>query len=165
MQTCVRVPLGFALRAEGQGRRALLGDREVPEARAAALRDAADLLLAEQKHPLYEAAARRIGVRALEELRNTPLVEIKKLIDALAHVQDNMYWYEAQCALRDVVGQLHRMPRLGVDFDSLEMKPRKGAGGGEPAERPEAEDDSLADLKAALPVAPADWYDGPLWVP
>jgi hypothetical protein len=121
------------------------------------------LLLAEQRHPLYEAAARRIGVRVLEELRNTPLVEIKKLIDVLAHVHDNVYWYEAQCALRDVVGQLHRMQRLDVDFDSLEMRPRKGREGGGPTERPEVPDDFLAELKAVCPVAPADWYDGPLW--
>jgi hypothetical protein len=121
------------------------------------------LLLAEQNHPLYEAAARRIGVRVLEELQATPLVEVKKLIDVLAHVHDNMYWYEAQCALRDVVGQLHRMQRPNVDFDSLAMRPRKGANGAGPAERPEAEDDFLADLKETLPVATADWYDGPLW--
>lgn len=121
------------------------------------------LLLAEQNHPLYEAAARRIGVRALEELRNTPLVEIKKLIDVLAHVHDNMYWYEAQCALRDVVGQLHRMQRLDVDFDSLEMRPRTGADETGPTEQPEVPDDFLAELKAVCPVAPADWYDGPLW--
>lgn len=120
-------------------------------------------LLAEQRHPLYEAAARRIAVRVLEELLDTPLVEIKKLIDVLAHVHDNMYWYEAQCALRDVVGQLHRRQRLDVDFDSLEMRPGKGGDGEEPTERPEAEDDFLADVMAALPVAPADWYDGSLW--
>lgn len=120
-------------------------------------------LLAEQRHPLYEAAARRVAVRVLEELRATPLDEIKKLIDVLAHVHDNMYWYEAQCALRDVVGQLHRMQRPNVDFDSLEMRPRKKANGAGPAERPDAETNFLADLTAALPVAPADWYDGPLW--
>jgi hypothetical protein len=120
-------------------------------------------LLAEQRHPLYEAAARRLAVRVLEELLDTSLVEIKKLIDVLAHVHDNMYWYEAQCALRDVVSQLHRMQRLDVDFDSLEMRPRKGRDGAEATERPEIPDDFLAELKAVCPVAPADWYDGPLW--
>lgn len=154
--------LHYALRAKDAERSLAVASR----LRFVPLRYAMRLtaLLAEQRHPLYEAAARRIAVRVLEELRDTPLIEIKKLIDVLAHVHDNMYWSEAQCALRNVVGQLHRMQRLDVDFDSLTMRPRKGVNGVGPAKkRPEADDDFLADLKAALPVAPAGWYDGPLW--
>jgi hypothetical protein len=119
------------------------------------------LLLAEQHHPLYDAAARRIAVRVIEEL-DTPLGEVKKLIDALAHVHDYVYWYEARDALRDVVSQLHRMQRVNIDFDSLAMRPRERADGARPMDGPEAEDSFLADLKAALPVAPARWIDDPL---
>lgn len=117
------------------------------------------LLLAEKNHPLYEAAARRVLVRVIVELE-PPMIEAKKLADVLAHVHSNLYWYEAQLALRDVVGQLHRMARnLSTDFDSLAIRPREEPGK-QSADPPRTEDDFLADLRAALPNAPARWLDG-----
>jgi hypothetical protein len=118
------------------------------------------LLLAEKRHPLYEAAARRVLVRVVVELE-PPMIEVKKLADVLAHVHSNLYWYEAQLALRDVVGQLHRVARnLSADFDSLAIRPRKGPRREQSAGELGAEEDFLADLKAALPLAPARWLDG-----
>jgi hypothetical protein len=115
------------------------------------------LLLAEKNHPLYEAAARRVLVRVIVELE-PPMIEAKKLADVLAHVHSNLYWYEAQLALRDVVGQLHRMARsLSTDVDSLAIRKESG---GQSADPPRTEDDFLADLRAALPNAPARWLDG-----
>jgi hypothetical protein len=116
------------------------------------------LLLAEKRHPLYDAAARRVLVRVVVEL-DPPMIEVKKLADVLAHVHSNLYWYEAQLALRDVVGQLHRMARnVSADFDSLAIRPREESEQSE--DPPGTEDDFLADLRAALPNAPARWLDG-----
>jgi len=118
------------------------------------------LLLAEERHPLYEAAARRVLVRVVVEL-DPPMIEVKKLADVLAHVHSNLYWYEAQLALHDVVGQLHRMARdVSADFDSLAVRPRKESQPEQSADPPGREDDFLADLRAALPSAPARWLDG-----
>ncbi|MFP5388327.1 MAG: hypothetical protein ACLGG5_03390 [Thermoleophilia bacterium] len=115
------------------------------------------LLLAEKRHPLYDAAARRVLVRVVVEL-NPPMIEVKKLANVLAHVHSNLYWYEAQLALRDVVAQLHRMAGgHSTDFDSPAVRSRKG-NRREQSLRPE--DDLLADLKVALPNAPARWLDG-----
>jgi hypothetical protein len=118
------------------------------------------LLLAEKRHPLYDAAARRVLVRVVVELE-PPMIEVKKLADVLANVHSNLYWYEAQLALRDVVGQLHRMAQgPSADFASLATRPRKRPGREQSADPLEAQDDLLADLKAASPLAPARWYDG-----
>jgi hypothetical protein len=76
------------------------------------------LLLADQKHPKYEAAARRFLSRVIDEL-NPPLLEAKTLADALAHVGHYYYGPYARLALQDVVGQLHRIASatpLNVDF-------------------------------------------------
>jgi hypothetical protein len=118
------------------------------------------LLLAEQNHPLYEAAARRVLVRIVIEL-DPPMIEVKKLADVLAHVNDSLYWYEAQLALRDVVAQLHRMAQdLSADFDSLAVRPGKGPRRERSADPPGTEDGFLGDLKAALPNPAAQWLDG-----
>jgi hypothetical protein len=77
------------------------------------------LLLADVKHPRYEAAARRLVARVLIELA-PPMNEVKKLADALAHVHHYYYGTPARLALQDVVGQLHRRERsVEVNFDSL----------------------------------------------
>lgn len=75
------------------------------------------LLLADQKHPKYEAAARRFLSRVLHEL-NPPLLEAKRLADAFAHVDHHYYGHFARLALQDVVGQLHRIESapLNIDF-------------------------------------------------
>lgn len=83
-------------------------------------------LLAHGHHPMYERAARRFLIRALEELQDVELVEIKKLADVLAHVHHYYWQHVAQMALHDVVGQLHsRHRRLSVGFDSTEPLDRK----------------------------------------
>lgn len=80
--------------------------------------------------PKYEAAARRFLSRVLDEL-NLPLLEAKRLADALAHVDHHYYGHFARLALQDVVGQLHRIESapLTVDFagpfnDSLSKRRR-----------------------------------------
>ena len=117
------------------------------------------LLLAEKRHRLYEAAARRVLVRVIVEL-DPPIIEVRKLANVLAHVNDYLYWYEAQLALRDVVAQLHRMARHpSADLHSPAVRPREGIQREQSADPPGTDDDFLADLKAAIPNAPARWLD------
>jgi hypothetical protein len=118
------------------------------------------LLLAEKRHPLYEAAARRVLVRVIVEL-DPPMIEVRKLATVLASVHSNLYWYEAQLGLRDVVAQLHRMARgPSTDFGSLAVESRKRPRREQSADPHPSEDDFLVDLKAALPNIPARWLDG-----
>ena len=77
------------------------------------------LLLAESDHQRYEEVARDLLVAVARE-REPKLIQLMKLADALAHVHDYIWWWEAQEALRRCVGQLHRNWRaLNVEFDSL----------------------------------------------
>jgi hypothetical protein len=79
------------------------------------------LLLADNRSPRYEAAARRFLARVIEEL-NPPLIEIKKLADAFAHIRHPDYGHFARLTLQDVVGQLHRieLTPLSIEFESQE---------------------------------------------
>jgi hypothetical protein len=77
-------------------------------------------LLAEERHPRYKAAADAFLVRVIEEV-HPPMLETKKLADALAHVHHVLYAFEALTALQNVVGQLHRMHKISVEFDSEQM--------------------------------------------
>jgi hypothetical protein len=101
------------------------------------------LLLADQRHPMYEAAARRFLSRVLDEL-NPPMLEAKRLADALAHVDHHYYGSFARLALQDVVGQLHRIESaaLNIDFagpfdDSPGKRRRTAHFEGLPRARPE----------------------------
>lgn len=76
------------------------------------------VLLADLKHPRYEATARRFIVVLIEELE-LPTIQIKKVADALAHVHHYHYGHFARLALQDLVGQLHERGRgVDLDFDS-----------------------------------------------
>jgi hypothetical protein len=95
--------------------------RHVPLRYAARL----TLLLAEVKHPRYEAAARRFVIAFTEELR-PPILQVKKVADALAHVHHYYYGHFAQLALHDLVGQLHqRSQKVEIGFDSLDEGKRR----------------------------------------
>lgn len=77
------------------------------------------LLLADRRDPRYEAVASEFLRQVLTELR-PPLIEMKKLTDALAHVHHYHYGHFARLALQDVLGQLHRIEqKVNVKFDSL----------------------------------------------
>lgn len=77
------------------------------------------LLLADERHPRFEAKAREFVRQILGELP-LPMMQTKKLADALAHLDHYFYGYDARLALQDVVGQLHRRPReIETEFDSL----------------------------------------------
>lgn len=109
--------LHFALRAKDPDRslEAAARLRHVPLRYALRL----TLLLADKNDPRYEAAARRFMARVLIELE-PPMLQAKKLADALAHVHDYYYGYPARLALQDVLGQLHRIgQRVDVGFNSL----------------------------------------------
>ena len=62
------------------------------------------VLLADMKHPRYEAAARRFIVAFTEELE-PPTMQVKKVADALAHVHHYYYAHFARDALQDLIGQ------------------------------------------------------------
>jgi len=83
------------------------------------------VLLADLKHPRYEAAARRFIVAFTEELE-PPTMQVKKVADALAHVHHYYYAHFARDALQDLIGQLHEQGRsVEVDFDSEPDNPRR----------------------------------------
>jgi hypothetical protein len=108
--------LHFAIKAKDQDRALEVAAtlRYVPLRYAARL----TALLADGNHPKYKAAADRLLVRVIQEIR-PPLIETKRLADCLAHVHDYYWQHHAIAALHDVVGQLHRRHvRLAVDFDS-----------------------------------------------
>jgi hypothetical protein len=65
----------------------------------------------------YHAAARRLLVRVMLEVE-PPMLEAKKLADALAHLNHPVYATSAREGLWDCVDQLRRM-KLSVDFNSL----------------------------------------------
>ncbi len=118
--------LHHALRAK-EADRALeiaAGLRYVPLRYAARL----TVLLADMKHPRYEAAARRFLVLLIEEVE-PPTLQVKKVADALAHVHHHYYSNFARMALQDLIGQLHERGReVDLDFDSEEggRRPRRG---------------------------------------
>jgi hypothetical protein len=85
--------------------------RRVPLRYAARL----TVLLADLRHPRYEAAARRFIVAFTEELE-PPTMQIKKVSDALAHVHHHYYGHFARLALQNLIGQLHERGR-SVDLD------------------------------------------------
>ena len=76
------------------------------------------LLLSDQIHPLYEAAARRFLVRFIEE-PEPRLFYCKRLADALAHVRHGFYGEAARKGLDELVWKLRDRERLNVEFDSL----------------------------------------------
>jgi len=65
----------------------------------------------------YHAAARRILIRVVDEVE-PPMLEAKKLADALAHLNHPVYAVPAREALWENVDQLRRR-ELRVDFNSL----------------------------------------------
>jgi hypothetical protein len=65
----------------------------------------------------YHAFARRILVRVIAEVE-PPMLEAKKLADALAHLNHPVYAEAAREGLWDCVDQLRRM-KLRIDFNSL----------------------------------------------
>jgi hypothetical protein len=68
----------------------------------------------------YEAAARQFLVRILVEVR-PPLIQAKRLADAMAYVRHGYYGPFARAALEDVVRQLERRQAgLDVKFNSLQ---------------------------------------------
>ena len=95
--------------------------RRVPLRYAARL----TVLLADLRHPRYEAAARRFIVAFTEELE-PPTMQIKKVSDALAHVHHHYYGHFARLALQDLIGQLHERGRsVDLDFDSEPDNPSR----------------------------------------
>lgn len=83
------------------------------------------LLLADEKHPSFEGEAREFIRQILGELP-LPLIQSKKLIDALAHLDHYFLGYDARLALQDVVGQLHRRAGpIETGFDSLASNERR----------------------------------------
>lgn len=108
------------------------------------------LLLADERHPRYEAAARRFLARVLEE-RNPPLMEAKRLADAFAHIRHHYYGHFARLALQGVVEQLHRieLEPLTIEFEG----PMDQSGGKRRAARFEE------DLPPARPEKIADVLD------
>jgi hypothetical protein len=65
----------------------------------------------------YHAFARRILARVVVEIE-PPMLEAKKLADALAHLNHPVYAAAAREGLWDCVDQLRRM-KLRIDFNSL----------------------------------------------
>lgn len=77
------------------------------------------LLLADQSHPRYPAAARRFLVRFAVECE-TSLIHVKRLADALAHLHHPHFGPYAREGLDDLVGKLRARERdLWVEFNSL----------------------------------------------
>lgn len=77
------------------------------------------LLLADQAHPRYQAAARRFLVRFAVECE-TSLIHVKRLADALAHLHHPYFGPYARQGLDDLVGKLRTRERdLWVEFNSL----------------------------------------------
>ena len=77
------------------------------------------LLLADQAHPRYQAAARRFLVRFAVECE-TSLIHVKRLADALAHLHHPHFGPYAREGLDDLVGKLRARERdLWVEFNSL----------------------------------------------
>lgn len=77
------------------------------------------LLLADQAHPKFQAAARRFLVRFTLECE-TSLLHVKRLADALAHLNHGFYGSYARQGLDDLVRKLwQRDKELLVDFNSL----------------------------------------------
>lgn len=82
-------------------------------------------LMADVKHPRYEAAARELIVVFTEDLRPPP-IQIKKLADALAHVHHHYYGVFARDGLQDLIRQLHQERRpVEINFDSLANERRQ----------------------------------------
>jgi hypothetical protein len=78
------------------------------------------LLLADQMHPRYEAAARRFLVRFIEEPAPRLLYCKRLADDALAHVRHGFYGEPARKGLDELVGKLRdREQRLWIEFDSV----------------------------------------------
>lgn len=89
--------------------------RELPLDRALLL----TLLLADQAHPRYQAAARRFLVRFTLECE-TSLIHVKRLADALAHLRHPYFGPYAREGLENLVGKLRtRECDLWVEFNSL----------------------------------------------
>jgi hypothetical protein len=89
--------------------------RELPLDRALLL----TLLLADQAHPRYPAAARRFLVRFALECE-TSLIHVKRLADALAHLRHPYLGPYARQGLDDLVVKLRaREHDLWVEFNSL----------------------------------------------
>jgi hypothetical protein len=104
------------------------------------------LLLAEARHPSYESAARRFLTRTIDEL-NPPLMEAKKLADALAHVHHHYYGHFARSALQDVVSQLHRIERpLSIGFDGPDEPATGRRRGSQFEDLPPAQPERIADV-------------------
>jgi hypothetical protein len=78
------------------------------------------LLLADQSHPRYPAAARRFVVRFALECE-TSLIHVKRLADALAHLHHPYFGPHARQGLDDLVGKLRERERRGlwIEFNSL----------------------------------------------
>jgi hypothetical protein len=93
----------------------LMMRRQEPIALDRALR--LTLRLGEAWDRRYHALARRILIRVVEEIE-PPMLEAKKLADALAHLNHPVYATAAREGLWDCVDQLGRM-ELSIDFNSL----------------------------------------------
>lgn len=77
------------------------------------------LRLSERWDGGYQDGARHFLVRVLVEIE-PPLIEAKRLADAMAHTRHGYFGPFATDALRDVVAQLERRERrLAADFSSL----------------------------------------------
>jgi len=77
------------------------------------------LLLADQAHPRYQAAARRFLVRFAVECE-TSLIHVKRLADALAHLRHPYFGPYAREGLVNLVGKLRAHEHdLWVEFNSL----------------------------------------------
>lgn len=77
------------------------------------------LLLADQADPRFQAAARRFLIRFIVECE-TSLIHVKRLADALAHVNHGFYGSVAREGLDDLVGKLWKRDKdLFVEFNSL----------------------------------------------
>jgi hypothetical protein len=72
-------------------------------------------LLADTEDERYERAATRFLARVIEEY-DPPLEQVWRLANCLRFVKTGAFLNEARHGLQRVVGQLHRMERIDIDF-------------------------------------------------